>query len=101
MLRRLLLNHSARFVRLICVACTGPLRLSVKPFTELNLAIGVINTDGGQTVSDAPGVLAYWTIYDKPGVLVTNNITTGTPIYTGKIAIETRGSLSQFFRRIV
>ncbi|AQG80084.1 hypothetical protein AWR27_12560 [Spirosoma montaniterrae] len=65
--------------------------------TQSNLPIVVINTTGGQTIPNEPGILADIFIYDKPGASVINDITIDTPTYTGKIDIETRGNSSQFF----
>ena len=92
--------HSFRFPRLVLLLLVAGLvfvRAHAQTLTESNLAIVVITTDGGQTIPDEPGVLADMAIYDKPGTNVTNNITTDTPVYTGKIDIETRGNSSQFF----
>lgn len=93
----LLFRRIFSFIFFICIACIGTAQVAAQTLTESNLAIVVINTDGGQTIPDEPGILADMAIYDKPGSLVTNNITTDTPVYTGKIDIETRGNSSQFF----
>jgi hypothetical protein len=67
-------------------------------FTDSNLPIVLINTDGGVDIPDAPRVFADMTIIfrgeDQRNYLTDQN-TTGYLNYNGRINIEIRGSSSQ------
>lgn len=64
-------------------------------FTSSNLPIVVINTNGQTILNDPRIVVDMGIIYNGEGVR--NNITGSFNNYDGKIAIEIRGSSSQYF----
>lgn len=64
-------------------------------FTSSNLPIIVIKTNG-RVIVDDPKIVADMGIIDN-GVGKRNNLTDPQNVYTGKIAIEIRGSSSQMF----
>ncbi len=65
--------------------------------TSSNLPIVVISTPNASPIPDEPGIVADFSIYDKAGSAVLNNLVTDTPTYSGKIDIEIRGNSTQFF----
>lgn len=67
-------------------------------FTDSNLPIIIINTDGGASILDAPRILASMKIiYKGPGVrnAVADQNDPASLNYDGRISIEVRGSSSQ------
>ena len=64
-------------------------------FSQSNLPIVVINTNG-QNIVDDPKIIADMSIIDN-GTGVRNHLTDAANAYNGKIAIEIRGSSSQMF----
>lgn len=67
-------------------------------FTDSNLPIILINTDGGITIPDSPRILAGMKIiYRGEGLrnYLTDSDSTGLLNYSGRINIEIRGSASQ------
>jgi hypothetical protein len=67
-------------------------------FTDSNLPIVIINTDGGVDIPDSPRVLANMKIIYRGAGLrnwVTDQNTPGYLNYNGRISIEIRGSSSQ------
>ena len=67
-------------------------------FTDSNLPIILINTDGGITIPDSPRILADMTIiYRGDGLrnYLTDRDSAGLLNYSGRINIEIRGSASQ------
>ena len=77
---------------IFCLPATG------QAFTNSNLPIVLITTDGGITVPDEPGVLGYMRIiYRGPGQrnYLTDQTNPAYLNYSGRIDIEIRGSSSQ------
>lgn len=88
-------------MRYICIFifawlwCTTSVAQNPVSFTSSNLPIVVIKTNGG-TIVDDPKIIADMGIIDN-GAGVPNNLTDPYNGYSGKIAIEIRGSSSQMF----
>jgi hypothetical protein len=87
-----------RYLILICLLfCTYTFSFS-QIFTDSNLPIILINTDGGVDIPDSPRVLASMKIIFRGEGLrnyLTDQNTTGFLNYNGRINIEIRGSSSQ------
>src|SRR5450759_832177 len=87
-----------RFFFLSCILVNTLLSAYSQSFTDSNLPIVLINTDGGIGIPDAPRVFANMKIiYRGPGLrnYLTDQNTTAYINYNGRIDIETRGSSSQ------
>lgn len=83
------------FIVLVFTLCQSAAFAQTVSFTSSNLPIIVIKTNGG-TIVDDPKIVADMGIIDNgPGVR--NNVTDPYNGYSGKIAIEIRGSSSQMF----
>lgn len=75
--------------------CFFLIEANAQTLTSSNLPLIVINTNG-QTIVDEPKIMAdMGIIHNGPGV--SNNITDPFNHYNGKIGIEIRGQISQFF----
>lgn len=88
---------SPMICRLVIVVLAGIVLAPAfsQTFTESNLPIVLINTNG-ETILDDPKIMADMAIIDNgPGVV--NNINDTPTDYDGKIGIEIRGSSSQMF----
>ena len=87
-----------RFFFLSWILCCTFLSANSQNFTDSNLPIVLINTDGGVGIPDAPRVFANMKIiYQGPGLrnYLTDQNTQAYINYNGRIDIETRGSSSQ------
>jgi hypothetical protein len=87
-----------RYLSLVCLLLSVFISSFAQSFTDSNLPIVLINTDGGVEIPDAPRVLATMKIiYRGPGLR--NNVidqnTSAYLNYNGRISIEIRGSSSQ------
>ena len=87
-----------RYFGLVCLLfCTSSYSFS-QTFTDSNLPIVIINTDGGVNIPDSPRVLASMKIiYRGDGLrnYLTDQDTPEFLNYNGRINIEIRGSSSQ------
>src|SRR5664279_4310662 len=87
-----------RFFLIFCILSIVFLSAYPQSFTDSNMPIVLINTDGGVEIPDAPRVFANMKIiYRAPGLrnYLTDQNTTAYINYNGRIDIETRGSSSQ------
>src|SRR5664280_1920917 len=87
-----------RFFLIFCILSIVFLSAYPQSFTDSNMPIVLINTDGGVEIPDAPRVFANMKIiYRGPGLrnYLTDQNTTAYINYNGRIDIETRGSSSQ------
>jgi hypothetical protein len=87
-----------RYLILFCLISCSVFRSFSQTFTDTNLPIVIINTDGGVEIPDSPRVLASMkVIYRGAGQrnYVTDQNTTAYLNYNGRISIEIRGSSSQ------
>ena len=87
-----------RFFFLSCILCCTLLSAFSQSFTDSNLPIVLINTDGGVGIPDAPRVFANMKIiYRGQGLrnYLNDQNTIAYINYNGRINIETRGSSSQ------
>jgi CotH protein/lamin tail-like protein/type IX secretion system substrate protein len=83
---------------IVTVALFWQLSVFAQPFTDSNLPIVIINTDGGQEIPDDPRILGDMKIiYKGPDVqnYLTDQNTPAFLNYNGRIDIEIRGSSSQ------
>jgi hypothetical protein len=95
-----MVNHirMKRFFDLVCFLCCTSVSSFSQSFTDSNLPIVLINTDGGVEIPDSPRVLATMKIiYRGEGLRnwLTDQDTTRFLNYSGRINIEIRGSSSQ------
>lgn len=87
-----------RYLIIVCLLLGTYLYSNSQDFTDSNLPIVLINTDGGVEIPDSPRVLATMKIIYKGSGLrnyVTDQNTTEYLNYNGRINIEIRGSSSQ------
>ena len=87
-----------RFFILVCFFCLSYISSYSQSFTDSNLPIVLINTDGGVEIPDSPRVLATMKIIYRGNGLrnyLTDQNTPGYLNYNGRISIEIRGSSSQ------
>ena len=87
-----------RFFLIFCILSIVFLSAYPQSFTDSNMPIVLINTDGGVEIPDAPRVFANMKIiYRGPGLqnYLTDQNTTAYINYNVRIDIETRGSSSQ------
>jgi hypothetical protein len=87
-----------RFFILVCFFYCSYISAYSQIFTDSNLPIVLINTDGGVEIPDSPRVLATMKIIYRGNGLrnyLTDQNTTGYLNYNGRISIEIRGSSSQ------
>jgi hypothetical protein len=87
-----------QFFSVFCILLSTFASSYSQSFTDSNLPIVLINTDGGVDIPDSPRVLAAMKIiYRGVGIrnLVSDQDTTGYLNYNGRISIEIRGSSSQ------
>ena len=87
-----------RFLIPVCFLCTCFISSYSQSFTDSNLPIILINTDGGAEIPDAPRVFATMkVIYRGAGQrnYVIDQNTAEYLNYNGRISIEVRGSSSQ------
>ena len=87
-----------RYFSLVCLLYCTYLSSNSQTFTDSNLPIVIINTDGGANIPDPPGILASMKIIFRGDGLrnyPTGQDTTGYLNYNGRINIEVRGSSSQ------
>jgi hypothetical protein len=87
-----------RFFLVFCILSIVFLSAYSQSFTDSNLPVVLINTDGGVEIPDAPRVFANMKIiYRGPGLrtYLSDQNTAGYINYNGRIDIETRGSSSQ------
>lgn len=88
----------------LCILC---ILLAIYPcfaqqFTDSNLPIVLINTDGGVNVPDGPRVMGHMKIiYNGPGQrnYISEQYSLASLNYNGRINIETRGSSSQLLSK--
>jgi hypothetical protein len=83
----------ARNPYLICIILMNALSIKAQSFTESNLPIVVISTNGKTIVDEPKIVVDFKIIYNGIGKL--NRLTDTIYNYVGKAAIELRGSSSQ------
>lgn len=91
-----------RYVILSCLLCCIFHSSYSQIFTDSNLPVVIINTDGGVNVPDAPRVLANMKIiYRGEGIrnALTDQNTPAYLNYNGRINIEVRGSSSQYLQK--
>jgi hypothetical protein len=87
-----------RYLGLVCILYFTCSSSFSQTFTDSNLPIVIINTDGGVNIPDSPRVLASMKIiYRGEGLrnYLTDQNTPGFLNYNGRINIEIRGSSSQ------
>lgn len=87
-----------RYLSLVCLLYCTYLSSNSQTFTDSNLPIVIINTDGGVNIHDSPRILASMKIiYRGDGLrnYLRGQDTTGYLNYNGRINIEVRGSSSQ------
>jgi hypothetical protein len=87
-----------RYLSLVCIFFCTYISSHSQSFTDSNLPIVLINTDGGVEIPDSPRVLATMKIIYKGQGLrnyVIDQNTAGYLNYNGRINIEIRGSSSQ------
>jgi len=87
-----------RYLGLFCLLYCTYISSFSQTFTDSNLPIILINTDGGVEIPDSPRVLASMKIIFRGEGLrnyLTDQNTTGYLNYNGRINIEIRGSSSQ------
>jgi hypothetical protein len=93
-------NHiiMKRYLGLICLFYSFNIHSFSQTFTESNLPIVLITTDGGSEIPDSPRIFANMkVIFRGAGIrnLITDQNTPSYLNYNGRINIETRGSSSQ------
>lgn len=87
-----------RYLGLFCLLYCTYISSFSQTFTDSNLPIILINTDGGVDIPDSPRVLASMKIIFRGEGLrnyLTDQNTTGYLNYNGRINVEIRGSSSQ------
>jgi len=87
-----------RYLGLICLYYCFNIISYSQTFSESNLPIVLINTDGGVEIPDSPRIFANMkVIFRGPGLqnFITDQNTSSYLSYDGRINIETRGSSSQ------
>jgi spore coat protein CotH len=85
-----------RFVLFFFISVSNVLVSISQTLTTSNLPIVIIETDNGATIPDDPKISATMKVIDNgPGTI--NSVNDSPNNYDGRIAIETRGSSSQFF----
>ena len=85
-----MVNHNLmkRYLSLVCLLYCTYLSSNSQTFTDSNLPIVIINTDGGANIPDSPGILASMKIIFRGDGLrnyLTGQDTTGYLNYNGRM----------------